>query len=142
MKKDPVTKNKTIVTLSLSKPNKTRRKKERREKRIRLIIKIHKKKQRKKLSLIGSNIILWLVMICKVAFYFTYLYIFRYDDSEDDSEDEGIKEYQMGGYHPVHLGEVLIQRYVIVQKLGWGQFSTIWLAKDMAHENTYVALKV
>jgi len=44
MKKDPVTKNKTIVTLSLSKPNKTRRKKERREKRIRLIIKIHKKK--------------------------------------------------------------------------------------------------
>jgi serine/threonine protein kinase len=26
----------------------------------------------------------------------------------------------MGGYHPVHLGEVLIGRYVIVQKLGWG----------------------
>ena len=43
-----------------------------------------------------------------------------YDDSEDDSEDEGIKEYQVGGYHPVHLGEVLIGRYVIVQKLGWG----------------------
>jgi serine/threonine-protein kinase SRPK3 len=48
----------------------------------------------------------------------------------------------MGGYHPVHLGEVLIGRYVIVQKLGWGQFSTVWLAKDMHHENTYVALKV
>ena len=44
----------------------------------------------------------------------------RYDDSDDDSEDEGVKEYQMGGYHPVHLGEVLINRYVIVQKLGWG----------------------
>jgi len=43
-----------------------------------------------------------------------------YDDSNDDSEDEGIKEYQVGGYHPVHLGEVLIQRYVIIQKLGWG----------------------
>ena len=66
----------------------------------------------------------------------------RYIDSDDDSEDEGIKEYQMGGYHPVHLGEVLIDRYVIVQKLGWGQFSTVWLAKDMAHENTYVAMKV
>ena len=48
----------------------------------------------------------------------------------------------MGGYHPVHLGEVLIDRYVIVQKLGWGQFSTVWLAKDMMYENTFVALKV
>jgi hypothetical protein len=43
-----------------------------------------------------------------------------YEDSNDDSEDEGIKEYQVGGYHPVHLGEVLIERYVIIQKLGWG----------------------
>ena len=40
------------------------------------------------------------------------------------------------------MGEVLINRYVIVQKLGWGQFSTVWLAKDMKHENTFVALKV
>jgi len=40
------------------------------------------------------------------------------------------------------LGEVLIDRYVIVQKLGWGQFSTVWLAKDMKYENTFVALKV
>ena len=70
------------------------------------------------------------------------LNIFRYADSADDSEDEGIKEYQMGGYHPVHLGEVLIGRYVIVQKLGWGQFSTVWLAKDMKFESTFVALKV
>ena len=67
---------------------------------------------------------------------------FRYADSNDDSEDEGIKEYQVGGYHPVHLGEVLIGRYVIVQKLGWGQFSTVWLAKDMKFNNTFVALKV
>ena len=42
----------------------------------------------------------------------------------------------------MHLGEVLINRYVIVQKLGWGQFSTVWLAKDMKYENTFVALKV
>ena len=48
----------------------------------------------------------------------------------------------MGGYHPVHLGEVLIGRYIIIQKLGWGQFSTVWLAKDTKHENTFVALKV
>jgi serine/threonine-protein kinase SRPK3 len=29
-----------------------------------------------------------------------------------------------------------------VQKLGWGQFSTVWLAKDMKYQNTFVALKV
>lgn len=32
-------------------------------------------------------------------------------------------------------------RYLIVQKLGWGHFSTVWLARDIKF-NTYVALKV
>jgi serine/threonine-protein kinase SRPK3 len=35
----------------------------------------------------------------------------------------------------------LIERYLIIQKLGWGHFSTVWLAKDL-HYNTYVALKI
>lgn len=30
---------------------------------------------------------------------------------------------------------------MIIQKLGWGHFSTVWLAKDV-HYNTYVALKI
>lgn len=59
----------------------------------------------------------------------------------DVSEDEGIPDYKIGGYHPVHVGEVMINRYVIVQKLGWGHFSTVWLARDMQYK-TYVALKV
>lgn len=41
----------------------------------------------------------------------------------------------------MHIGEVLINRYVIVQKLGWGHFSTVWLAKDIKF-NTFVALKI
>lgn len=41
----------------------------------------------------------------------------------------------------MHVGEILVDRYVIVQKLGWGHFSTVWLAKDVLY-NTYVALKV
>ncbi len=32
-------------------------------------------------------------------------------------------------------------RYVVVQKLGWGHFSTVWLAHDLKF-NTYVAFKV
>ena len=63
-----------------------------------------------------------------------------YADS-DQSEDEGIPDYKIGGYHPVHIGETMIERYVIVQKLGWGHFSTVWLARDTMY-NTYVALKV
>lgn len=41
----------------------------------------------------------------------------------------------------MHVGEVLINRYLIIQKLGWGHFSTVWLAKDIQY-NTYVALKI
>lgn len=63
-----------------------------------------------------------------------------YQDS-DSSEDEGLPDYKIGGYHPVHVGEVFKDRYVIIQKLGWGHFSTVWLAKDKLH-GTYVALKV
>jgi serine/threonine-protein kinase SRPK3 len=39
------------------------------------------------------------------------------------------------------VGEVLINRYVLIQKLGWGHFSTVWLAKDFKY-NSYVAIKI
>ena len=63
-----------------------------------------------------------------------------YEDT-DSSEDEGMADYKFGGYHCMHVGEVLINRYVIIQKLGWGHFSTVWLSKDLKY-NTYVALKI
>jgi serine/threonine-protein kinase SRPK3 len=63
-----------------------------------------------------------------------------YEDT-DSSEDEGMPDYKIGGYHCMHVGEVLVSRYVIIQKLGWGHFSTVWLAKDINY-NTYVALKI
>lgn len=44
-------------------------------------------------------------------------------------------------YHPVHIGEVINKRYVVIQKLGWGHFSTVWLSKDFKYD-TYVALKI
>ena len=63
------------------------------------------------------------------------------NSEEDSSEDEGIQDYKVGGYHPVHVGEILLGRYIILQKLGWGHFSTVWLSKDLEY-NTYVALKI
>ena len=65
----------------------------------------------------------------------------EFEEKSIYSEDEGIDDYKKGGYHPVHVGEVLNGRYVILQKLGWGHFSTVWLSKDTKF-NTYVAIKV
>jgi serine/threonine-protein kinase SRPK3 len=39
------------------------------------------------------------------------------------------------------VGEVLVNRYVLIQKLGWGHFSTVWLAKDFKYGN-YAAVKI
>lgn len=48
--------------------------------------------------------------------------------SSDD--DEGFRDYREGGYHPVYIGETYNDRYRIEAKLGWGHFSTVWLASD------------
>ena len=65
------------------------------------------------------------------------------DDGESDDDDceEGRKGYRKGGYHPVKIGEIYKNRYVVVKKLGWGHFSTVWLAKDKQTE-THVAIKI
>ena len=64
----------------------------------------------------------------------------QYTDS-NFSEDEGLEDYKIDGYHPVHVGEILLDRYVIMQKLGYGHFSTAWLALDNNNGN-YVAIKI
>jgi serine/threonine-protein kinase SRPK3 len=46
-------------------------------------------------------------------------------------DEEDWEDYVKGGYHPVHIGDSFSDnRYVVVRKLGWGHFSTVWLAKD------------
>lgn len=40
-------------------------------------------------------------------------------------------KYRHGGYHPVTLGDTFHDgRYKIIHKVGWGGFSTVWLARD------------
>lgn len=56
-------------------------------------------------------------------------------------EVERLEYYRPGGYHPILIGDCLHERYRIVHKLGYGSFSTTWLARDQ-HLTTYVALKV
>jgi len=54
---------------------------------------------------------------------------------------ETLEKYKPGGYHPIMFGDVLHSRYRIVDKLGYGGYSTIWLARD-ACSNRYFAVKV
>jgi len=65
-------------------------------------------------------------------------------DVEDysDDEDEGSEGYKKGGYHPVKIGDVYKNRYKVVEKLGWGHFSTVWLCTDSGCKGRYVALKI
>ena len=58
-----------------------------------------------------------------------------------DDENEPEEDYRPGGYCRVQVGEVFVNRYDVIQKLGWGHFSTVWLCNDRKF-GTYVAIKV
>lgn len=60
----------------------------------------------------------------------------------DSSESEGGDEYCKGGYYPVQIGETFNNgRYILLQKMGWGHFSTVWLAFDVL-KTRHCAIKV
>ncbi|PLB49673.1 kinase-like protein [Aspergillus steynii IBT 23096] len=54
---------------------------------------------------------------------------------------ETLEKYRPGGYHPLRIGDVLNNRYQVADKLGFGGYSTVWLALD-THLQRYVAVKV
>ncbi len=77
------------------------------------------------------------------------------EDYSDDGGDEGEEGYRPGGYHPVEVGQRYHTRYTILQKLGWGHFSTVWMVHDkkynqpsqstrekLSESPEYVALKI
>ncbi|CAF96118.1 unnamed protein product, partial [Tetraodon nigroviridis] len=59
----------------------------------------------------------------------------------DDDEQEDPNDYCKGGYHHVKIGDFFNGRYHVIRKLGWGHFSTVWLAWDI-QEKRFVAMKV
>jgi serine/threonine-protein kinase SRPK3 len=55
---------------------------------------------------------------------------------------EDLEGYRPDGYHPTCIGDQYLDgRYEVVHKLGYGSYSTVWLAKDHL-ETRYVALKI
>ncbi|TFY54726.1 hypothetical protein EVJ58_g8687 [Rhodofomes roseus] len=57
-------------------------------------------------------------------------------------DEESPADYNAGGYLPVKVGDTFKDnRYVVLRKLGWGHFSTVWLVKDTIVKR-HSALKV
>ena len=49
-----------------------------------------------------------------------------------DVDAEPLEQYRKGGYYLTHLGDRFKGgRYRILHKLGWGAYTTVWLAKDI-----------
>lgn len=64
---------------------------------------------------------------------------FRYKYLRDDVEE--LSRYSPGGYYPADIDDVLHGgRYRITHKLGYGTYSTVWLARDL-HLARFVSLK-
>ncbi|KAH6618304.1 kinase-like domain-containing protein [Chaetomium sp. MPI-SDFR-AT-0129] len=70
------------------------------------------------------------------------------DDATDTVADieEGSNVYRPGGFHPVYIGDVYADKYKIMNKIGYGMYSTVWLVKDLTKpdddQHKYLALKV
>ena len=53
--------------------------------------------------------------------------------STHTSSTENVKSYNIGGYHPIFIGEVLQNRYILKKKISQTQYSSIWQAKDLKY---------
>ncbi|KAH0606773.1 uncharacterized protein H6S33_003607 [Morchella sextelata] len=56
-------------------------------------------------------------------------------------DEEPVSMYRRGGFHPTRLGDKIGDRYLVVRKLGWDVYYTVWLAKDLSTDR-HVALKI
>ncbi|KAI1136861.1 kinase-like protein [Hypoxylon sp. FL0543] len=54
---------------------------------------------------------------------------------------EDVDLYNKGGFHPVHIGDVLDERFEVVHKLGHGGFSTVWLCLNTTNQR-WRAIKI
>ena len=61
-------------------------------------------------------------------------------ETEDPELYHSYGEYGSGGLPVVHIGATFHDRYRIVHKIGFGGWSTAWLARDQ-HTETYVCVK-
>ncbi|KAK2757613.1 hypothetical protein FQN54_004582 [Arachnomyces sp. PD_36] len=56
-------------------------------------------------------------------------------------EEQSLPRYHERNYYPVKIGEVFNDQYRVISKLGYGAYSTVWLAWDQRAKR-YTSLKV
>ncbi|PPJ60102.1 hypothetical protein CBER1_03101 [Cercospora berteroae] len=61
--------------------------------------------------------------------------------TEQPFEEERLPGYSHEQFCPIHIGDTLKSRYVVVGKLGYGANSTLWLCRDTTNDE-FVAVKV
>ena len=54
--------------------------------------------------------------------------ILDYFDASGDLED--VADYRLGGFHPVHIGDIINGKFEVVHKLGSGGYGVVWLCLD------------
>lgn len=52
-------------------------------------------------------------------------------DNTNSNIEEGTQVYRPGGFHPVYIGDVFKDRYKVLNKIGYGVYSTVWLVRDL-----------
>ncbi|OBT85194.1 hypothetical protein VE02_05680 [Pseudogymnoascus sp. 03VT05] len=66
-------------------------------------------------------------------------------DTRSQDIEEGRDVYRPGGFHPVYIGNVYHDKYKVLNKIGYGVYSTVWLARDLQATDVgareFVALK-
>ena len=45
-------------------------------------------------------------------------------------DEQTLSRYRHKKYYPMRIGETIKDRYHIITKLGYGAYSTVWLARD------------
>lgn len=45
--------------------------------------------------------------------------------------EEGRAAYRPDGFHPVYIGDIFNERHKVLNKIGYGRYSTVWLVRDL-----------
>ena len=53
------------------------------------------------------------------------------DAAPEEDIDEGRAAYRPGGFHSVYIGDVFDERWKVLNKIGYGRYSTVWLVRDL-----------
>jgi hypothetical protein len=52
-------------------------------------------------------------------------------DTTHPIDEENAPEYSPKNFLPINVGQIMNDRYDVLAKLGYGNASTVWLAKDL-----------